>query len=162
MKNDRNVKQVSRLTGALLARKGSAAPSHETNSIDRQDMNGFLEDAIETAKQLNLRQNSVVHGEKQFATIEKPGRSSKAEPVKADKGKVSSKKSKSAKSSKAYAVNKRIAMTLRMEEENHLNLRIYSAHTRKSCQVILSEALELYLSVNNDKVPSLKSASQNR
>jgi len=52
-------------------------------------------------------------------------------------------------------------MTLRMEEENHLRLRLYSAHTRKSCQVILSEALDSYLVKNNDKVPLLKIASQN-
>ena len=147
MKNEKNVKQVSRLTSALLARKGSA----ETSSLDYKSSNGSLEDAIVAAKDLKSQQNGSKHNEKQFIRTKEN----------AKKGSVSANKSKSAKSSKEPAVCKRIAMTLRMEEENHLRLRIYSAHTRKSCQVILSEALDLYLSENNDKVPMLKLASQN-
>ena len=45
--------------------------------------------------------------------------------------------------------SKRIAMTLRMEQDDHLKLRIYAAHSRKSCQEIISAALEMYL--NEDK-----------
>ena len=40
---------------------------------------------------------------------------------------------------------RRIAMTLRMGQEEHLKLRLYAAHSRKSCQEIISEALEMYL-----------------
>ncbi len=147
MKNDKNVKQVSRLTGALLARKGKASPSPESSS-----MNGSLEKAIMAAKELNFQQN--------VATPSEYNNNSNIKE-KASKGKVSTKKSRPVKSSNEPAVHKRIAMTLRMEEENHLKLRLYSAHTRKSCQVILSEALDLYLAENNDKVPLLKIASQN-
>ncbi|WP_138380630.1 hypothetical protein [Luteithermobacter gelatinilyticus] len=39
---------------------------------------------------------------------------------------------------------KRIAMTLRMDKESHLRLRLYTAHSRKSCQEVLMEALEMY------------------
>ena len=50
--------------------------------------------------------------------------------------------------------SKRIAMTLRMENEDHLKLRLYAAHSRKSCQEIISEALEMYLS-EDEKVCGL-------
>lgn len=137
MKKDKNVKQVSRLTGALLAKKGLATPSH-TSLMMNLSANNFSESHNELEKTVIKRQVSI------------------------GKVKVSAKKSKSAASSKSSAVSKRIAMTLRMEEENHLKLRIFSAHTRKSCQAIISEALDIYLDENNDKIPLLKIASQNR
>lgn len=137
MKKDKNVKQVSRLTGALLARKGSATPSH-TSLMLNQKANSFLKTNNELEKGVVKEQSNT------------------------RKVKVSAKKSKPTASSEGTAVSKRIAMTLRMEEENHLKLRLFSAHTRKSCQAIISEALDVYLEENNDKIPMLKIASQNR
>ncbi|PCI33825.1 MAG: hypothetical protein COB54_02160 [Alphaproteobacteria bacterium] len=141
MKNEKNIKQVSRLTGALLARKGAALPSPETIHVNSHTLNGTHKGIMPSRK--------------------KTVQSSTAGSVNAVKGKVSTRKSKPVKSSQGPGAHKRIAMTLRMEEENHLQLRLYSAHTRKSCQVILSEALDLYLAQNNDEVPLRKVASQN-
>lgn len=165
MKNVKNGKQVSRLTGALLAKKGSAAPSQASLSMNQTvinrfatpeyeaavqvDDNSLLENAIETVRELTTRQNKPIY-------TEKP--SIKEKPIK--EGRLSTRKSKLSKSSKQLAANKRIAMTLRMEEESHLKLRIFSAHTRKSCQVILSEALELYLAENSDRISGQKLASR--
>ncbi|PCI51832.1 MAG: hypothetical protein COB49_00750 [Alphaproteobacteria bacterium] len=157
MKNDKDIKQVSRLTGALLARKGSAVIS----SMGQNEMNIYPESAAGTTEELISQSSGTMAGEKEFTALKKADRSLKAAPVKTHEGKISTRKSKTEKSLKDPAVKKRIAMTLRMEEENHLRLRLYSAHTRKSCQVILSEALDIYLAENNDKVPLLKIASQN-
>ncbi len=153
------------MTGALLAKKGSAAPSQASLSMNQTvinrfatpeyeasvqvDDNGLLEKAIETVRELTTRQNKPIEAEK----------TSKAEKS-VEKGQISIRKPDSLKSSKQPAANKRIAMTLRMDEESHLKLRIFSAHTRKSCQVILSEALELYLVKNADKVSGQKLASR--
>jgi len=144
MKNDKNVKQVSRLTGALLAKKGTAAPV-QTSLVMNQSASRFF-----TSQQDETRVAS-----------KKLAQADNKENNKAGNGQVSTKKSGTTKSSKERAVNRRIAMTLRMEEENHLKLRIFSAHTRKSCQVILSEALDIYLTENGDKISPLKFASHN-
>ena len=142
MKNDNNIKQVSRLTGALLARKGTAVPSPETVHVNSHTLNGS--------------HNAIMPSSKR--TVQ----SSAGGPINTLKGKVSTRrKSNPVKSSHGPGTRKRIAMTLRMEEENHLQLRLYSAHTRKSCQIIISEALDLYLAQNNDEVPLLNVASQN-
>lgn len=136
-KKDKNVKQVSRLTGALLAKKGSARPSQASLMMNQT--------ANSSHKSHNELVKDVIKGQSS-----------------ANKVKISHEKTESTVSSKDSAVCKRIAMTLRMDGEDHLKLRIFSAHTRKSCQAIISEALDLYLAENNDKIPLLKIASQNR
>ena len=142
MKNDKNVKQVSRLTGDLLARKGSAAP---TQTPLRMNQNaGHFYAARHETEQVTTRASAP----KVPAKVD----------IKINKGKVSSDK---AKSSAEVVDGKRIAMTLRMVEEDHLKLRLFSAHTRKSCQTILSEALDVYLAENEDRIPELRMASQN-
>jgi predicted HicB family RNase H-like nuclease len=45
-------------------------------------------------------------------------------------------------------------MTLRMEHDDHLKLRLYAAHSRNSCQEIISEALNHYLN-QSEKVCDL-------
>lgn len=45
----------------------------------------------------------------------------------------------------------RVAMTLRLEHEQHLRLRLYAAHTRKSSQEIMKDALEKYIDDNAPK-----------
>ncbi|VAV99104.1 hypothetical protein MNBD_ALPHA02-1450 [hydrothermal vent metagenome] len=162
MTKDKNVKQVSRLTGALLARKGSAAPTSASAFMNQQAFDRFaapapggdattsLDDTIETVKELAGRRNNT-------SQKEKKSRQKKS----VTRGKVSARKSQSGKSSIELAERKRIAMTLRMVEEDHLKLRIFSAHTRKSCQTILSEALDIYLDENSDQVAELNIATQN-
>jgi len=165
MTKDKNVKQVSRLTGALLARKGSAAPTAASAFMNQQAFDRFaapasggdvrtsLDDAIETIKEVTGRQNN----DEGISQKEKESRQKKS----VTSGKVSTRKSQSGKSSIEPAESKRIAMTLRMVEEDHLKLRIFSAHTRKSCQTILSEALDIYLAENSEQVAELNIATQN-
>lgn len=153
MKKVKNVKQASRLTGALLARKGTAAPSSASLVMNQQVLNRFSAPEIHPDK---------TDHKKSAASAEKTNGSSEEKQVRSVEEEVSAEKSNFAKSLKKPAAGKRIAMTLRMEEEDHLNLRLFSAHTRKSCQVIISEALDRYLSDNSDKIPLLKVASQNR
>lgn len=43
---------------------------------------------------------------------------------------------------------KRIAMTLRLSHEQHLRLRVFSAHRRLSSQEILAQALDRYIDEN--------------
>ncbi|MCF6195316.1 MAG: hypothetical protein L3J50_01340 [Emcibacter sp.] len=169
MTKNKNVKQVSRLTGALLARKGSAAPTPASAFMNQQAFDNFaapvqsedvstpLDDAIETIKELTGRQKGAKYNEG-VSLKEKESRQKKS----VTRGKVSTRKSQSSKSSIEPAESKRIAMTLRMVEEDHLKLRIFSAHTRKSCQTILSEALDIYLAENGDQVAELNVATQNR
>lgn len=191
---DKTVKQASRLTSALLARKGTASPAHTTLSLHQPVINRFatpqdemeatrkaaiqyseeshiptqdqtptvenecpLEGAIETVKELTNRQKGIP-SDNGIVTEKSSGK--KAVTVR--KEKVSSTKSVSLKSAKKTVTQKRIAMTLRMEEESHLRLRIFSAHTRKSCQEILSEALEFYLEDKGDQIPVRKVAAQHR
>ena len=145
MANDKSIKQVSRLTGALLARKGSAAPSPASLMLNQQ-ANRF-QNTAQHKPEPELEQAPII----KQANVD----------IKAAKSKGVDGKSKSIKSSNKHAAHKRIAMTLRMEEEDHLKLRIFSAYTRKSCQAIISEALDLYLGENGDKLAGLKIASQN-
>jgi len=183
MKNVKNVKSVSRLTGALLAKKGTAAPSQASLSMNQAVINRFpaseyepskdqtgdhnpLESAIDTVKELTSRRNGASPNDSSgdiSQLNETPDQKTAVIDNKSRrKGKISTKKSNFVKSAQKTDTQKRIAMTLRMEEEDHLKLRIFSAHTRKSCQIILSEALDLYFMENEDKVPQQKIASQHR
>lgn len=192
MKKDDNKKQVSRLTGALLARKGSAAPSSATLSLHQPAINRFagpsgtpqensydsvetaaphmpLEQAIETVKKVTHRQKANRPEEEVVSEqVSVPGKADTPpqqtpaikQPSVQRKGKTAARKETFTKPTAEAAVQKRIAMTLRMEEDSHLKLRLFSAHTRKSCQVILSEALDMYLEEMGDAVPQKSFASQ--
>jgi len=152
MKKVKNVKQASRLTGALLARKGAAAPSSASLLLNQQVLNRFPAPEIKSP---------VTDNKESAVKAQQPRGLSEKKRTHSVEGEVSTGKSDTTKSLKKPAAGKRIAMTLRMEEEDHLNLRLFSAHTRKSCQVIISEALDCYLRENSDKIPLLKVASQN-
>ncbi|WP_417624130.1 hypothetical protein [Paremcibacter congregatus] len=175
MTKDSSKKQVSRLTGALLARKGAAAPSSATLSLHQPAINRFshvadgaaeptlpdeakrapLEHAIETVQEVTNRQNQRSTPE----PVAQVPASRRAAPTRKRKMAVTQ-KPKFAESEADVARQKRIAMTLRMDEDSHLKLRLFSAHTRKSCQVILSEALELYLDEMGDSLPLESRVSQ--
>lgn len=181
MKNNKSVKQVSRLTGALLARKGTATPSSSSLMMN-QVASRFVTSSHEQARAIEkVSAKSDIKEEAGHEISDVISSDSKSDfksdvkldvksavetKVTAGNKKVSIKKSNSRKSLNTKSLNKdttnkRIAMTLRMEEEDHLKLRIFSAYTRKSCQVILSEALDVYLGENSKKIPELKIASQN-
>ncbi len=197
MKNVKNVKGVSRLTGSLLAKKGTAAPSPASLSMNQAVLDRFpapeydpatstpvggpgshdndsLESAIDSVKKISIRQNGATPNNKSGKNLdiskEAVSDDSVPDKGKAPRGNPSGQKSnfgcapekQSGKQPKKQVGTKRIAMTLRMEPENHLRLRILSAHTRKSCQVILSEALDLYFMENEEQVYFKEIASQNR
>ncbi|MBT5187769.1 MAG: hypothetical protein HOM01_13250 [Kordiimonadaceae bacterium] len=177
------VKKEARLSGMLLARKGTAAPSHtdhrltvqvmeQFSNLDQQeapfkDVNANIEkssdsftSAVSEVKSIRDRQNYNTVIENAVATQKTIEASNKAEvqletaikkEVSADTNvnlnndeQVSSDKEHKVSAKKNVSAN-RIAMTLRMEQDKHLKLRLYAAHSRKSCQDIISAALDAYL-----------------
>ncbi|MEZ5759450.1 MAG: hypothetical protein R3D86_14615 [Emcibacteraceae bacterium] len=161
-----SVKKEARLSGLLLARKGTAIPAHTDHRLTIQALNPvqhhrvlshptedfYTEEAdsskfAEAVKEINnvkKRQYNNVDFDEDAAP--------KASKViaRTNTGQQSVKmKNDEVPASRKDVSAKRIAMTLRMEQEDHLKLRIYAAHSRKSCQEIISAALEMYL--NEDK-----------
>jgi len=126
-----NNKKVSRLTGSLLARKGTASPSPAP---------GLSTPAIQRFAPAEQNQPVENNGQTKVKNI-------------AARTKIKH-KTEAANTKKKT----RVAMTLRMEEESHLKLRLFSAHSRKSCQTILSEALDLYLSEHAEELELQKCA----
>ncbi len=55
---------------------------------------------------------------------------------------------KQAFSKRPVGSGKRIAMTVRLDHEQHLRLRVFSAHKRLSSQQILAQALDRYIDEN--------------
>lgn len=51
-------------------------------------------------------------------------------------------------SKRPVGAGKRIAMTVRLDHEQHLRLRVFSAHQRLSSQEILAVALDRYIDEN--------------
>lgn len=166
-----SVKKEARLSGMLLARKGKAHPAHTDHKLTVQVMdqfagansdneppkefstnqsdNGSLVEAVNEINQVTKRQyNNVikdVNKTLQAETAEKPVATTVEPEVKiAPQAAVVSRK-ETLPVEDADLAQKRIAMTLRMETADHLKLRLYAAHSRKSCQEIISEALEVYL-----------------
>ncbi|WP_417319211.1 hypothetical protein [Emcibacter sp.] len=164
------MKKEARLTGALLARKGQAVPSPAApkfampaiNRFERVDEGGTAEEnrtAIASNKALensieSVRKLSELQGGRTVPTDERPapaaaekffGRREKTDAVVTKAPKKAAKKTTKKATKKKAGTAKRIAMTLRMTEEDHLKLRLYSAHTRKSCQEVLTDALDQYL-----------------
>jgi len=145
-------------------------PGSVTESYDagHQEVNdeAALESAIESVQKLADVQKNAIKDEKpevevaedkepdQVFSAPKPqvptfGRKTQTPPT----GKVeTSQKKKPSKTANIDAEEKRIAMTLRMEKDSHLKLRLFSAHSNKSCQEILTEALDAYFQENNQVI----------
>ncbi|MCP5381186.1 MAG: hypothetical protein H6912_02335 [Kordiimonadaceae bacterium] len=159
------VKKEARLSGLLLARKGSAIPAHTDHRLTMQALNPVLHhrplshpaedfkaedtdnsrliDAVKEINNVKKRQyNNINFDEEEPKVTKVIAKSNTGQQT------VKKKNDKVPESRKEVSA-KRIAMTLRMEQEDHLKLRIYAAHSRKSCQEIISAALEMYL--NEDK-----------
>ncbi len=162
-----SVKKEARLSGMLLAKKGNAQPAHTDHRLNMQAFeqqmeearvqpnvesassdSSMLAEAVQEINKVTKRQYSKVVGDEEKVRVE-PAK--KQAPV---KEKVVSPKQEQPPLKKAVGAGKRIAMTLRMDHEEHLKLRLFAAHSRKSCQEIISEALEQYLS-EDDKVCGL-------
>lgn len=151
------VKKEARLSAMLLAKKGTAQPAHTDHRLNMQAFeraeaarphvevksadsdSSMLAEAVKEINKVTRRQYSKVVGEEetevraaeknvQVTTEYVNGQTKEQAPVK-----------------KPVGAGKRIAMTLRMDQEEHLKLRLFAAHSRKSCQEIISDALEIYL-----------------
>lgn len=162
------LKKEARLTAMLLAKKGTAAPAHTDHRLTKQVMDQFEvysqeklsnefydinalymdeavnvdDDSYDLANAINEIENINAKQKNKLKIAEIPQYNIEEEvTVKSDEG----------KNVKKNIAGKRIAMTLRMDQQDHLKLRLYAAHTRKSCQEIISDALGIYLEQKEEK-----------
>lgn len=119
------MKPIARLTGTILARKGFATPSTglipEPGDLDHiVDLDPKFGKQEHTAKP-EPRKQPPVHtvAERKPAAEQNPAAPSKK--------------------------SRRIAMTVRMDEDQHLKLKVYCAHHHKSAQKIIMEAIGNYM-----------------
>jgi len=190
------VKKEARLSGMLLARKGSALPAHTDHRLtvqavepveSKQELeqankerakhedivpaesdSGMLVEAVKEINNVTKRQYNKVVGDTVEAPVSKveakksrlnvdvePETEAVVNVNNVEVRKASPVIKDDVKPTKNVKLDtKRIAMTLRMEHADHLKLRLYAAHSRKSCQEIISEALDMYLS-EDEKVCGL-------
>ena len=158
------VKKEARLSGMLLARKGAAAPAHTDHKLTIQAMDQFgsktrQTDFVEEASKDEGVKEEWVEAVSEIAELTQKQNNALVEPPKVvQKDAVESSKTEQPPVKNTAKAGKRIAMTLRMEQNDHLKLRLYAAHSRKSCQDIISDALEMYLS-EEDKVCNISDCS---
>lgn len=119
------MKPIARLTGTILARKGFATPSTgltpEPGDLDHiVDPDPYFGEQRHMAKP----EPRKIHPIAQEA-VHRPAAEKKQE----------------APSSKA----RRVAMTVRMDEDQHLKLKVYCAHHHKSAQKIIMDAIGNYM-----------------
>lgn len=158
------VKKEARLSGMLLARKGAAAPTHTDHKLTIQAMDQFgsktrQTDFVKEASKDEGVKEEWVEAVSEIAELTQKQNNALVEPPKVvQKEAVESSKTEEPPVKNTAKAGKRIAMTLRMEQNDHLKLRLYAAHSRKSCQDIISDALEMYLS-GEDKVCNISDCS---
>lgn len=158
------VKKEARLSGMLLARKGDAAPAHTDHKLTIQALDQFSApnrstDIIDEHKVNPVASQEWAEAVSEIAELTQKQSNAVVEPQEVVKQKVVKTTEKRVEKEKNVAkATKRIAMTLRMEQEDHLKLRLYAAHSRKSCQEIISDALDAYLS-KDDKVCNISDCS---
>ncbi len=147
----------------LLAKKGSAQPAHTDHKLTAQafDPEQVASDAVREHQVIETDNNDhslLVEAveeinkvtRRQYNNAVKTAAEEDKEKVQVQEKVIVKKPAKIEKTitppvKRVATKNKRIAMTLRMEHDNHLKLRLFAAHSRKSCQEIISEALENYL-----------------
>lgn len=148
------VKKEARLSGMLLARKGAAAPAHTDHKLTVQAMDEFSSKKHKSDLVDETSTEQVINGEwvaavSKIAELTQKQNNAVVVPQEVVRDKVTK---------NMATAGKRIAMTLRMAQDDHLKLRLYAAHSRKSCQDIISDALEVYLS-KDDKVCNISDCS---
>lgn len=141
------MKSVARLTGSLLARKGFAAPSQE--GVVHTLNHGLPHAVLPSAPTLVTPPSPAAPGPEAApaAAPEAVGEAVHKEAVSKPVGKTTRKHA--ARPTPRPAGNPdpgpRVAMTLRLDGERHLKLRVFSAHSNLSSQEILTAALDDYL-----------------
>lgn len=158
------VKKEARLSGMLLARKGTAAPAHTDHKLTIQAMDQFSSkkhesDIVDEAPKAQNIHEEWVEAVGEIAELTQKQNNAVTEPQEfVRQNVISNEKALRTTVKNTAKAGKRIAMTLRMEQDDHLKLRLYAAHSRKSCQDIISDALELFLS-KDDKVCNISDCS---
>lgn len=129
------MKRPARLTGALLARKGNAAPAQATSPIYLPFTEAMAEE--ESGQDITLlAEAGAAHPH--LAAL--PAAEGKAN------GSGNKERGLGGRGTKPTDVGgSRAALTLRLDEERHLRLRVFSAHSKRSSQDILTQALDEYL-----------------
>lgn len=153
------MKEQARLTSELLARKGfalpgtrpahvyhspfGALPATPTPESDANTQSTPLLD-VEDRKIPDSMENSSPPNQWTQSTLQDAAGEPDALP---QKNEIAPENLPSANpaSTKSHAVGKRVAMTLRLDDDRHLKLRLVAAHGKTSCQKILIEALDSYL-----------------
>lgn len=158
------VKKEARLSGMLLARKGAASPAHTDHKLTVQAMDQFspktrTSDLVDDKSFDKGVNEEWIEAVSEIAELtQKQNNAVVAPPKVIQKKKVEKAEVEQPPVKNTVKAAKRIAMTLRMEQADHLKLRLYAAHSRKSCQDIISDALEMYLS-KEDKVCNISDCS---
>ncbi|RIK95257.1 MAG: hypothetical protein DCC73_02455 [Proteobacteria bacterium] len=130
------MKRPARLTGALLARKGQAAPAQTASPIYYP----FAEATEGETPRHDLTQLAEASAARpRFA----PPPAAEVKAAKNNGGKSRDFGGRAA--GPTDVGGNRAALTLRLDEERHLRLRVFSAHSKRSSQDILTQALDEYL-----------------
>ncbi len=113
--------KAASLKGALLARKGTAAPTPETPpKLMRHQQPGQSGDSSNAGSGSNTDQP---------ATVRSPAASGSA----------------ASQGAKASTSGERIRLSVRLEAETHRRLKLLSAYTQDSIQDILAHAIDAYI-----------------
>ena len=139
------MKSLSRLNGGLLARKGTAAPSTdlrpEAGSLDRigEPLPFSRKDDDVTPSPAEEKVQSVYTGvhSRPRISIRKA---------------MAQKKVAEAAAKKRAENADRVAMTVRMDEDQHVKLKVYCAHMKKSAQEVFLEALDNFIDSHQNDV----------
>lgn len=136
------MKSVARLTGSLLVRKGFAAPSQESTV---HILNHALPHEVAPAASPFAAAPGPAAQSLEAAPAVAPEavREPVSKPVRKTAGKPAARPISFLATDAAPGA--RVAMTLRLDSERHLKLRVFSAHSNLSSQEILTAALDDYL-----------------
>lgn len=137
------MKRAARLTSALLARKGFALPAASTAHLEHMtaaisgnmgDISAQIPELVSGAQLPEPSANGPIKDlEKKLEKAFAP------HPSELRVGGFGRRRVP------AGETGRRVAMTLRLDPDRHLKLRVLSAHAHQSCQQILTQALDDYL-----------------
>lgn len=132
------MKPLRRLNSALLARKGSAAPS-----TDMRPEEGMLDRMVAPLPYSPVSVEAETPAEHGPATSFYSGVHARPRISIRNPAKGGNQEKPVAKKSNSTA--ERVAMTVRMDEDQHIKLKVYCAHAKKSAQEVFLEALDAFI-----------------
>jgi hypothetical protein len=128
-------KPAASLTGSLIARKGEAAPAISPAF----GFQGVFPDPPAAPPQEASEPQTTSEPQPSPKAVDNA-----ATPKGASQKHSAPKRGAQKRAAQKRTAQKRAAMTLRLDEARHLRLRLVSAHLRRSCQSVLTEALDAY------------------